>query len=52
MPLLSFSAGNFGAVGSKRVFSVFGADMHPEKDAATLNKCKSQQSKEPKERML
>ena len=40
--LLSFSADNFAAVGSKKVSFVFGADMHPEKDAATLNKCKPQ----------
>jgi hypothetical protein len=40
--LLALPADNFAAVDSnERSFRVW-ADMHPEKDAATLNKCKSQ----------
>jgi hypothetical protein len=38
--LLSFPADNFVAVGNMERPFVFEADMHPEKDAATLNKCK------------
>ena len=37
------AADNFAAVRKHwSVLSVFGADMHPEKDAATLNKCEPQ----------
>jgi hypothetical protein len=37
-----FSVDIFAAVGSNRASFRFWADMHPEKDAATLNKCKPQ----------
>ena len=40
--LLSFPADNFAAVGNMECPFVFEADMHPEKDATTLNKCKPQ----------
>ena len=40
--LLAFPADNFAAVGSNERSFRFWADMHPEKDAATLNKCKPQ----------
>ena len=40
--LLSFSANNLAAVGSNKVSFVFGANMHLEKDATALNKCKPQ----------
>jgi hypothetical protein len=39
---LSFSADNFAACSSVDCPFVFGADMHPEMHAATLNKCKPQ----------
>jgi hypothetical protein len=39
---LVFSADKFAAAGSNRVSFRFWADMHPEKDAATLNRCKPQ----------
>jgi hypothetical protein len=40
--LLSLPADNFAAVGDMDCPFVFEADMHPEREAATLNKCKPQ----------
>src|SRR5258708_40098001 len=40
--LLSFPADNSATIGSNGVSLRFWADMHPEKDVATLNKCKPQ----------
>jgi hypothetical protein len=39
---LVFSADIFAAIGRNGVSLRFWAEMHPEKDAATLNKCKPQ----------